>query len=74
MIMQSICFTWSVRAILTSDDHISGNRHAVHLGLNGTRIFPSMPQLNGPYHDVTGRALSVHKLEKQDDKKRQEKQ
>lgn len=29
--------------VLTSDYHICGNRHTVHLGLNGTRIFPSMP-------------------------------
>ena len=47
--------------ILTSDYHISGNRHTVHLGLNGARIFPSMPQLDVPDHDVTSRALSVQR-------------
>lgn len=51
--------TWcTVMAILTSDDHISGNRHTVHLGLNRTCIFPSMPQLDIADHDVTSWALS----------------
>ncbi len=36
---------------------------AVHLGLHGTRVFPSMPQLNVPDHDVTARVLLKEKYQ-----------
>lgn len=48
---------------LTSYFYISGNRHAVYLGLDGTRILPSMPQLNVPDHDVSSQALFMRKSE-----------
>lgn len=64
MCVNTITVPSPLNNILTSDHHISGNRHAVHLGLNGTRIFPSMPHLNVPDHDVTSRALSVQKFRK----------
>lgn len=44
-------------SIFTSDNQVSCNGAAVHLGLYGTRVLPSMPQLNVSDHDVTCRVL-----------------
>lgn len=50
--------SWTV---LTSDHHVRGNRHAVHLCLDGARVLPSMLGLNVPDHNVSGWTLPVQK-------------
>ena len=50
--------------VFTSDDYIGGDGHTVHLGLNGAGIFPSMPQLYIPDHDVPSRSLTATQKKK----------
>lgn len=43
----------AVASVLTSDNQVERDGDAVHLGLHGTRVLPSVPQLDIPNHNIS---------------------